>query len=83
MASVLVQEGQDEVVSLCLFAPLIKSAEVGRGDTGPRFGDEQSIDGIGKEGNRIRDAAVISFNWDLVIDQALFGRGLNAGDYGF
>jgi hypothetical protein len=29
------------------------------------------------------DSAVISFNWDLVIDQALFGRGLKAGDYGF
>jgi hypothetical protein len=32
---------------------------------------------------RSDDSAVISFNWDLVIDQALFGRELNAGDYGF
>ena len=32
---------------------------------------------------RENDSGVISFNWDLVIDQALFGGSLSAGDYGF
>jgi hypothetical protein len=44
-----------------------------------------TIDWLSRVMSRFRDdeSAVISFNWDLIIDQALFGGGLNAAAYGF
>lgn len=32
---------------------------------------------------RRQEAAVISFNWDLILDELLFGKGLNPRSYGF